>query len=95
MESNGKSVARNGEQVTYPTGPVIWGEQEQMVSTRSTTNSPGNEDLPCDFLAPVLSHHPISDHHDKLLSNFSLKTEAFDERENVRGSHQELTDPDG
>ena len=35
MESNGKSVDRNGEYVTYQTGPIIWENQEQMVNMRS------------------------------------------------------------
>ncbi|HTE29871.1 MAG TPA: glucose-6-phosphate isomerase [Chryseolinea sp.] len=78
MESNGKSVGRNGEPVTYQTGPVIWGEPGtngqhafyQLIHQ-------GTKVIPCDFLAPAISHNPIADHHDKLLSNFFAQTEAL------------------
>jgi glucose-6-phosphate isomerase len=78
MESNGKSVDRNGHPVMYQTGPVIWGEPGtngqhafyQLIHQ-------GTKMVPCDFLAPVMSHNPIADHHDKLLSNFFAQTEAL------------------
>lgn len=78
MESNGKSVDRNGHQVTYATGPVIWGEPGtngqhafyQLIHQ-------GTGIIPCDFIAPALSHNPLGDHHDKLLSNFFAQTEAL------------------
>jgi glucose-6-phosphate isomerase len=37
----------------------------------------GTKIIPCDFLAPAISHNPIGDHHDKLLSNFFAQTEAL------------------
>lgn len=78
MESNGKSVDRNGEQVEYATGPVIWGEPGtngqhafyQLIHQ-------GTLKIPCDFIAPAQTHNPISDHHQKLLSNFFAQTEAL------------------
>ncbi|QMU26883.1 glucose-6-phosphate isomerase [Adhaeribacter radiodurans] len=78
MESNGKSVDRNGDRVTYQTGPVIWGEPGtngqhafyQLIHQ-------GTQIIPCDFLAPAISHNPIGDHHVKLLSNFFAQTEAL------------------
>ncbi len=78
MESNGKSVDRNGHPVMYQTGPIIWGEPGtngqhafyQLIHQ-------GTKLIPCDFLAPAISHNPISDHHDKLLSNFFAQTEAL------------------
>ena len=78
MESNGKSVARNGQQVNYVTGPVIWGEPGtngqhafyQLIHQ-------GTQIIPCDFIAPAISHNPIGDHHRKLLSNFFAQTEAL------------------
>ncbi len=78
MESNGKSVDRNGEPVTYSTGPVIWGEPGtngqhafyQLIHQ-------GTLLIPCDFIAPAQSHNPIGDHHEKLLSNFFAQTEAL------------------
>ena len=78
MESNGKYVTRNGERVNYNTGPVIWGEPGtngqhafyQLIHQ-------GTHLIPCDFIAPAISHNPISDHHVKLLSNFFAQTEAL------------------
>ena len=78
MESNGKSIDRNGEKVTYSTGPVIWGEPGtngqhafyQLIHQ-------GTVIVPCDFIAPALSHNKIGDHHQKLLSNFFAQTEAL------------------
>jgi glucose-6-phosphate isomerase len=78
MESNGKSVDRNGEEVEYPTGPIIWGEPGtngqhafyQLIHQ-------GTELIPCDFIAPAQSHNPIGDHHQKLMSNFFAQTEAL------------------
>lgn len=78
MESNGKSVDREGHHVMYQTGPIIWGEPGtngqhafyQLIHQ-------GTKMIPCDFLAPVISHNPIGDHHPKLLSNFFAQTEAL------------------
>ncbi len=78
MESNGKSVDRNGIPVTYSTGPVVWGEPGtngqhafyQLIHQ-------GTVLIPCDFIAPVISHNPLGDHHAKLLSNFFAQTEAL------------------
>lgn len=78
MESNGKSVDRTGNNVTYQTGPVIWGEPGtngqhafyQLIHQ-------GTKMIPCDFIAPVISHNPAGDHHEKLLSNFFAQTEAL------------------
>ncbi|ANE49459.1 glucose-6-phosphate isomerase [Flavisolibacter tropicus] len=78
MESNGKSVDRNGEQVEYATGPIVWGEPGtngqhafyQLIHQ-------GTMLIPCDFIAPAQSHNPIGDHHTKLLSNFFAQTEAL------------------
>ncbi|MFN8289521.1 MAG: glucose-6-phosphate isomerase [Chitinophagaceae bacterium] len=78
MESNGKSTSRTGEAVEYPTGPVIWGEPGtngqhafyQLIHQ-------GTSLIPCDFIAPAISHNPAGDHHLKLLSNFFAQTEAL------------------
>jgi glucose-6-phosphate isomerase len=78
MESNGKSVDRNGDPVDYQTGPIIWGEPGtngqhafyQLIHQ-------GTKLTPCDFIAPAISHNPIGDHHDKLLSNYFAQTEAL------------------
>ncbi len=78
MESNGKYVDRNGEKVSYETGPVIWGEPGtngqhafyQLIHQ-------GTSMIPCDFIVPARSHNPIGDHHSILISNFFAQTEAL------------------
>lgn len=78
MESNGKYVDRNGIEVNYSTGPVIWGEPGtngqhafyQLIHQ-------GTQKIPCDFIAPAISHNPIGEHHNILLSNFFAQTEAL------------------
>lgn len=78
MESNGKSVDRNGNKVNYQTGPIIWGEPGtngqhafyQLIHQ-------GTKIIPADFLAPAISHNRIGEHHNILLSNFFAQTEAL------------------
>jgi glucose-6-phosphate isomerase len=88
MESNGKCVDRNGNKISYSTGPIIWGEPGtngqhafyQLIHQ-------GTSLIPCDFIAPSISHNPLGDHHAKLLSNFFAQTEAL-----MNGkSHHEVT----
>lgn len=78
MESNGKYVDRNGREIRYQSGPIIWGEPGtngqhafyQLIHQ-------GTKLVPCDFIAPAISHNPIGDHHNILLSNFFAQTEAL------------------
>lgn len=78
MESNGKFVDRNGDAVDYQTGPIIWGEPGtngqhafyQLIHQ-------GTKLIPCDFIAPAVTHNPVSDHHQKLMSNFFAQTQAL------------------
>jgi len=78
MESNGKHVDRNGNNVDYETGPVIWGEPGtngqhafyQLIHQ-------GTKLIPCDFIAPAQSLNPMGDHHPILLSNYFAQTEAL------------------
>ncbi len=78
MESNGKYVDRSGHKVNYATGPIIWGEPgtNGQHSFYQLIHQ-GTHLIPCDFIAPAISHNPISDHHDKLMSNFFAQTEAL------------------
>ncbi|SDB64060.1 glucose-6-phosphate isomerase [Flavobacteriaceae bacterium MAR_2010_188] len=78
MESNGKSVDRNGDKVNYQTGTIIWGEPG--------TNSQhaffqlihqGTKLIPADFIGFVKPLHGNMDHHDKLMSNYFAQTEAL------------------
>ena len=78
MESNGKSVDRQGKRVPYATGPIVWGEPGtngqhafyQLIHQ-------GTRLIPCDFIGFCLSHNPVGDHHDKLMANFFAQTEAL------------------
>lgn len=78
MESNGKCVDRGGNKVDYQTGPILWGEPGtngqhafyQLIHQ-------GTKLIPCDFMAPAVSHNPLSDHHPKLLANFFAQTQAL------------------
>lgn len=78
MESNGKHTDRNGNDVTYSTGPIVWGEPGtngqhafyQLIHQ-------GTHLIPCDFIAPAISHNPIGEHHPILISNFLAQTEAL------------------
>jgi len=78
MESNGKSVDRNGNPVTYETGNIIWGEPG--------TNSQhaffqlihqGTKLIPADFIGFKKSLFEDKDHHDKLMANYFAQTEAL------------------
>jgi len=78
MESNGKSIGRDGVPVTHQTGPIVFGEPGtngqhafyQLIHQ-------GTKLIPCDFIAPAKSHNPIGDHHPILLSNVFAQTEAL------------------
>ncbi len=78
MESNGKSIGRDGKPVNYQTGTIIWGEPG--------TNSQhaffqlihqGTKLIPTDFIGFVEPLYGNQDHHDKLMSNFFAQTEAL------------------
>jgi glucose-6-phosphate isomerase len=92
MESNGKSTDREGNPTQYQTGPIIWGEPGtngqhafyQLIHQ-------GTKLIPCDFLAPAVSHNPISDHHAKLMSNFFAQTEALMRGKTAEDVVEELT----
>ncbi len=79
MESNGKSVDRDGRPITaYRTGPVLFGEPGtngqhafyQLIHQ-------GTHLVTCDFLAAANSHNPLGEHHELLLANFFAQTEAL------------------
>ena len=78
MESNGKYVDRSGKKVTYSTGPIIWGEPgtNGQHSFYQLIHQ-GTHLIPADFIGAAVSHNPLSDHHNKLMSNFFAQTEAL------------------
>ncbi|MHA1674828.1 MAG: glucose-6-phosphate isomerase [Promethearchaeota archaeon] len=78
MESNGKSVTKDGHPISYQTGPIIWGEPGtngqhafyQLIHQ-------GTKLIPCDFIGFVQSHNPLGDHHIKFMANFFAQPEAL------------------
>jgi glucose-6-phosphate isomerase len=93
MESNGKYRDRQGGQVNYSTGPIIWGEPGtngqhafyQLIHQ-------GTKLIPADFLAPIETHYPLANgrHHEMLLSNFFAQTEALMRGKNEAEARKEL-----
>ncbi len=78
MESNGKSVDRDGQNISYQTGNIIWGN--------TGTNSQhaffqlihqGTKLIPCDFIGFKNPLYKENTQHDKLMSNFFAQTEAL------------------
>ncbi|CAL4325928.1 Glucose-6-phosphate isomerase [Buchnera aphidicola (Protaphis terricola)] len=78
MESNGKSISKTGQRVSYQTGPIIWGAPGtngqhaffQLIHQ-------GTKLIPCDFIVPIYSHNNLTDHHIKLISNFLAQTKTL------------------
>jgi len=91
MESNGKSVSRDGKWLDYATGPVIWGQPGtngqhafyQLIHQ-------GTQLIPCDFLAAANSYNPLGEHHPILISNFLAQTEALMKGKTVDEARSEL-----
>ena len=92
MESNGKSVDRNGKSVSYQTGNIVWGEPG--------TNSQhaffqlmhqGTKLIPAHFIGFAKSLHGNQDHHDKLMANFFAQTEALMHGKTEAQVREELT----
>ena len=78
MESNGKSVDRNGQTVPYSTGQIIWGQlgidgQHAFYQYLHQSNTV----VPADFIGSLESSTPVSSHHEKLMANFFAQSEAL------------------
>ena len=78
MESNGKHVTLDGAEVTYPTGPVYWGEPgtNGQHSFYQLVHQ-GTRLIPCDFIAFGQTLNPLGRHHDMLLANVFAQSEAL------------------
>jgi len=92
MESNGKSINRNGEHVNVSTGPILWGEpgtngQHAFYQLLHQ----GAKLVPCDFIAPIKTHNPVGQHHAILLSNIFAQTEALMKGKTEDEVREELT----
>lgn len=78
MESNGKSVRQDGTPVSTDTGPVIWGgvgcngqhAYHQLLHQ-------GTQLIPADFIVPIVSFNPVSDHHQWLYANCLSQSQAL------------------
>ena len=78
MESNGKSVDRNGHAIDYQTGTIIWGEPGTNAQHAFfQLIHQGTKLIPADFIGFVTALHGNQDHQDKLMSNFLAQTEAL------------------
>jgi glucose-6-phosphate isomerase len=78
MESNGKHVDRQGNQVAYPTASVVWGQlgidgQHAFYQLLHQ----GNVIVPADFIGSLASSTPVKGHHENLMANFFAQTEAL------------------
>jgi len=78
MESNGKSVTREGEAVDCATGPVVWGEpgtngQHAFFQLLHQ----GTDFIPVDFIVPVNPSHRLNEHHRLLLANCIAQSRAL------------------
>ncbi|MBC5834911.1 glucose-6-phosphate isomerase [Flavobacterium sp. F372] len=78
MESNGKSIARNGFPVNYQTGTIVWGEPgSNSQHAFFQLIHQGTKLIPTDFIGFIQPLHGEKDHHNKLMSNFFAQTEAL------------------
>ncbi len=78
MESNGKSVDRNGDKVDYQTGNIIWGNTGTNVQHAfMQLVHQGTKLIPVDFIGFEASLHGNEDHHQKLMANFYAQAEAL------------------
>jgi len=93
MESNGKSVSRDGDPIDdYTTGAVLWGEpgtngQHAFFQLLHQ----GTRLVPTDFLVPIQSHNPIGNHHTLLLANCFAQSEALMRGKTEAEARAELT----
>lgn len=90
MESNGKSIDRNGNKINYQTGTIIWGEPGSNAQHAFfQLIHQGTKLIPTDFIGFVKPLHGNNDHHNKLMSNFFAQTEAL-----LKGKSKEEVDND-
>ncbi|HCH69953.1 MAG TPA: glucose-6-phosphate isomerase [Colwellia sp.] len=78
MESNGKSVTWDGDEINYATVPSIWGElgiNGQHAFYQYLHQS--NNVVPADFIGSVESVTPVQGHHETLMANFFAQTQAL------------------
>ena len=91
MESNGKGVDRNGEEIAYQTGNIIWGTAgTDMQHAFMQLVHQGTKLIPTDFIGFEESLHGLSDHHEKLMSNYYAQMDALAYGKTKEEVHLEL-----
>lgn len=95
MESNGKSVDRNGNPVSYQTGSVIWGEPGTNAQHAFfQLIHQGTKLIPTDFIGFIKPLHKNIEHHNQLMSNFFAQTQALMTGKNAKQVKAELMKED-
>jgi glucose-6-phosphate isomerase len=91
MESNGKSIDRNGERIEYQTGTIIWGSTgTNMQHAFMQLIHQGTKLIPTDFIGYKESLHGLKDHHKKLMANYNGQIEALAFGKTKEEAHLEL-----
>jgi glucose-6-phosphate isomerase len=91
MESNGKRVDRSGREISYSTGPVIWGEPGTNAQHAFfQLMHQGTGIVPADFIVPLKSQNPMGEHHDMLVANCFAQTEALMRGKDAAAARAEL-----
>ncbi|GAA6134313.1 glucose-6-phosphate isomerase [Oceaniserpentilla sp. 4NH20-0058] len=91
MESNGKSVNKQGEALDYQAGPIIWGgvgsngqhAYHQLLHQ-------GTQFAPCDFILPLMTHNPVGHFHELLASNCLSQSQALMQGKTLQEAKSEL-----
>lgn len=92
MESNGKNIDLDGNDIEYQTAPVIFGD----VGTTSQHSffqllHQGTNIIPCDFIGVKTPNHELDDHHDKLLNNLLAQSQALLQGKETSEAHRKFT----
>ncbi len=91
MESNGKSVDRDGNKIEYQTGNIIWGNTGTNVQHAfMQLVHQGTKLIPVDFIGFSNSLYGNKEHHDKLMANFYAQAEALYQGKTKEEVHLEL-----
>jgi len=91
MESNGKTIDREGERVEYLTGPIIWGETgSNCQHAFFQLLHQGTKPVPADFIIPAKSKNPLGEQHSVLLANYFAQTRALMKGKTEAEAREEL-----
>jgi glucose-6-phosphate isomerase len=91
MESNGKSVDRNGDSVNYQTGTIVWGSTgTNMQHAFMQLVHQGTKLIPTDFIGYKESLYGLTDHHKKLMANYDAQMDALAYGKTKQEVHLEL-----